>query len=96
MNRPIKVTDSSAFSTTHYHIPDQCAVDQASAFEQGDAHEAAAEKQRELNEQDNEQKRLYHEHREKARLRGKHAMEKEILKQVNTRWWHCLVDGVNY
>ena len=77
------MTDSTAFSTTHYHIPDQCAVERATIMEQEDAREAAKDKQRVINELHAEDKRLFYEQREKARLRGRHAMEKETLKQVS-------------
>lgn len=49
---------------------------------QGDAKAYAAEEQAILDEVDRERRREVQEQREKARLRHKHALQKEILKQV--------------
>ena len=87
------MTDSTAFSTTHYHIPDQCAVDRANSFEQEDAREAAIEKQYVTNKQQADNKRLLYEQRDTARLRGNHALEKETLKKVRRLYTYviCLI-----
>ena len=51
-----------------------------------DAKNSAKDEQRRYDDAISEMKRLYNERREKARLRHKHAREKELLKKVNG---HC-------
>ena len=47
-----------------------------------DARNSAKDEQKRYDETNTEIERLVHERREKARLRHKHAREKELLKQV--------------
>ena len=53
------------------------------------AKNAAKDEQRRYEDAVTEMERLYNERREKARLRHKHAREKELLKQVTI--YFCLV-----
>ena len=53
------------------------------------AKNAAKDEQRRYEDAVTEMERLYNERREKARLRHKHAREKELLKQVTT--YFCLL-----
>ena len=81
---PIKVTDMTAFSTTHYHVPDLCGVEKATEAERiEDARQNAKLKEEDMKREEMEERITMNEQKEKARLRYNHALEKEFLKKVN-------------
>ncbi|KAK2164398.1 hypothetical protein LSH36_64g02027 [Paralvinella palmiformis] len=91
--RPVKFTDLTAFSATHYHIPEVCYVEKAEPNHQEiNALQLAESESEKLAEVEKEQKRSLHEQREKARLRHKHALKKELLKQDYATMLHDLSD----
>lgn len=72
--------DANAFTTTRYHMPETC-VDRQS-FDTVDARAEAIQEESRLNGIETDYARMNQERMEKARLRGKHALEKEILNDV--------------
>lgn len=74
--------DANAFMTTRYHMPETM-VDKASNNDDSNknAKEDADEEALRLKLAEIERKRVVQENKEKARLRGKHALEKEILHE---------------
>ena len=82
---PVKFTDVEAFSSTHYHVPpDPCAVEKSTKYTDVDAITSAVEADELYQEREADKKRVIAERQEKARLRYKHAREKELLKVVKT------------
>ena len=87
------MTDLAAFSSSHYHIPpDDYAVERAQPAEQEDAKAAAEEEQTRITELEETQRVATHEQMEKARLRHKHACQRELLKQDYHAMLHDLSD----
>ena len=84
--------DAQALMTTRYHMPDSV-VDKANPSDsKQDARKEAKDEEirSKLIEQDNT--RMSQERMEKARLRGKHALEKEVLNQNYNEILHELND----
>ena len=82
----------AAFSTTHDHVPIGVAVDRADKDGGGDGGEetamtAAVWAGERYDAAMEERTRQETERREKARLRHKHALGKEMLKQVRDGEW---------
>ncbi|XP_070826236.1 uncharacterized protein cep295 [Chaetodon trifascialis] len=80
----VKKSDVSAFAATHYHMPENI-VDREVDPEQPDAHEGAELEVRRLQDLQKEEKRRREEQLEKARLRGKQALRRELLVQDRER-----------
>ncbi|KAL5004668.1 hypothetical protein ScPMuIL_018124 [Solemya velum] len=76
----VKLTDVNAFSTTRYHMIEDYGVDRADSGQQGDAKKDAEEEAERMLEKQMELDRLRTEQLERARLRHKHALGKELLK----------------
>lgn len=85
-SKPVKIVslhDADAFMTTRYHMPETI-VDRACDDNnemQDDARRDALDEATRLNTLEQDQMRTKQERLEKARLRGKHALEKEILTE---------------
>ncbi|XP_029923683.1 centrosomal protein of 295 kDa isoform X3 [Myripristis murdjan] len=77
-------SDVSTFSATHYHMP-EAAVDREVDSAQLNAQEAAEQEVRRLQELGREAEQEREEQLEKARLRGKHALRRELLMQDRER-----------
>ncbi|XP_060075667.1 centrosomal protein of 295 kDa-like [Ylistrum balloti] len=75
----VKMTDANAFSTTHYHLLEDYAVDKASPTEQEDARLAAEEEEIRMKGQDQDLVRLHHDRLARARVRHNKALEAELL-----------------
>ncbi|XP_021355070.1 centrosomal protein of 295 kDa-like isoform X2 [Mizuhopecten yessoensis] len=75
----VKMTDANAFSTTHYHLLEDYAVDKAGPNEQEDARRAAEEEEIRMKEQDQDLVRLHHDRLARARVRHNKALEAELL-----------------
>ncbi|XP_042342950.1 centrosomal protein of 295 kDa [Plectropomus leopardus] len=80
----VKKSDVSAFSASHYHMPEST-VDREVDAEQPNAHEGAELEVRRLQDLEREEKRKREEQLEKARLRGKEALRREHLVQDRER-----------
>ncbi|XP_076591283.1 centrosomal protein 295 isoform X2 [Chaetodon auriga] len=80
----VKKSDVSAFAATHYHMPESI-VDREVDPEQPDAHEGAELEVMRLQDLQKEEKRRREEQLEKARLRGKQALRRELLVQDRER-----------
>lgn len=77
----VTVHDSNVFATTRYHMPEHL-VDKADENEvMMDAKESAVEEEKRQSEAERDRSRSKNERMEKARLRGKHALEKEVLAE---------------
>jgi hypothetical protein len=75
----VTLQNADQFMNTRYHMPETM-IDKLSASENvADARKEAEYEQERLKERSNEQKRTEQERKEKARLRGNHALEKELL-----------------
>ncbi|XP_052218468.1 uncharacterized protein LOC127836082 isoform X3 [Dreissena polymorpha] len=91
--KPVKVTDMHTFSTSHYHLQNEHAVDRAEPNEQqSSAREAAEMEQERIRERALELKRLRQDQLERARLRHNAALEKELLKHDYDNILHDLSD----
>ncbi|WAR28283.1 CE295-like protein [Mya arenaria] len=90
--KPVKVLDMNTFSTSHYHLQDEHAVDKAEPQEQSNAREAADLEQERIQERALELKRLRQDQLERARLRHNAALEKELLKHDYNNILHDLSD----
>ncbi|KAL4219939.1 hypothetical protein ACF0H5_020350 [Mactra antiquata] len=90
--KPVKVTDMNAFSTTHYHLQNEHAVDRAGTEEQINARDAAEIEAERIKERALELKRLREDQLERARLRHNAALEKELLKHDYNNILHDLSD----
>ena len=78
-SRIVSVHDTNAFMTTRYHMPDSF-VDKTNHKENEiDAHLNAIEEENRNEIQEKDNNRANQERLEKARLRGKYALEKQIL-----------------
>ncbi|GFO07989.1 centrosomal protein [Plakobranchus ocellatus] len=77
--RAVQMMDMKAYAATHYHIPDYQVV-RAGPQEQTDAKSEAAETDLKLRQDLAEKKRSQHEQKERARIRGNEALQKEMLK----------------
>ncbi|RNA32341.1 hypothetical protein BpHYR1_048089 [Brachionus plicatilis] len=76
----VSMHDVDAFMTTRYHMPETI-VNKASLEEMDDARQSAVDEEIRLKNVEHDLKRQSNERNEKARLRGKHALEKEILSE---------------
>ncbi|XP_045199776.2 uncharacterized protein LOC123554020 isoform X5 [Mercenaria mercenaria] len=90
--KPVKVTDMNTFSTSHYHLQNEHAVDRAGPEEQTNAREAAGLEADRIKERALELKRLRQDQLERARLRHNAALEKELLKHDYNNILHDLSD----
>ena len=77
--------DFNAFTTTRYHMPETM-VDKSNANEAIDARKEAIDEEERMKLIEKDQSRTNQERLEKARLRGKHALEKEQLNEVLTKY----------
>lgn len=89
--RPVKFTDRDAFATSRYHIPETI-VEKENYQHQADAKSSAVAEDEKYKDVEDEKKRVQHERAEKARLRHKVAVEKELLKHDYTKLMHDLSD----
>ncbi|CAH1780596.1 unnamed protein product, partial [Owenia fusiformis] len=92
VKKSVQLTDLDAFSSTHYHLHGDVAVERAEAEEQGDARADAVDEEERIQYRQEEDLRVNTEHVEKARLRHKHALKKVILKQDYENILHDLSD----
>lgn len=90
--KPVKMTDIDNFTTTHYHIKEEYAVDKAKPVEQGDARTAAEEEEIRTREMDLEKVRLHNDRLSRARVRHNNALEKELLSHDYNQILHDLSD----
>ncbi|KAK7106586.1 uro-adherence factor A-like [Littorina saxatilis] len=79
LKKPIPMTDMNAFSTTHYHIPDY-AVEKAPLEQQLDGKAAGDEEDERTKEEVSERRKRGHDQLVRAKIRGKEALQKEMLK----------------
>ncbi|XP_041373911.1 uncharacterized protein LOC121386926 [Gigantopelta aegis] len=75
----VALTDTNAFTTTHYHIP-ECSVVRAGPEEQTDGKSAGEEESERMKQMIYEKKRALGEAFVRARIRGQEALKKEQLK----------------
>jgi hypothetical protein len=75
----VTVHDSNVFATTRYHMPEH--IVERDDDQGVDAREAASVEQKRQSEAEKSAARARNEREEKARLRGKHALEKEVLAE---------------
>jgi hypothetical protein len=73
--------DANAFSTTRYHMPDSCVDKPVTTTTTLDARKQALNEANRLELYETDQIKTNQERMEKARLRGKHALEKEMLNE---------------
>ncbi len=73
--------DANAFSTTRYHMPDSCVDKPVATTTTLDARKQALNEANRLELYETDQIKTNQERMEKARLRGKHALEKEMLNE---------------
>nr|XP_022338141.1 uncharacterized protein LOC111133779 isoform X7 [Crassostrea virginica] len=90
--KPVKMTDIDNFTTTHYHIKEEYAVDKAKPIEQGDARVAAEEEELKTRDLDLEKIRLHNDRLSRARVRHNNALEKEMLSHDYNQILHDLSD----
>uniref|UniRef100_A0A8W8IRD9 Uncharacterized protein n=1 Tax=Magallana gigas TaxID=29159 RepID=A0A8W8IRD9_MAGGI len=90
--KPVKMTDIDNFTTTHYHIKEEYAVDKAKSAEQGDARTAAEEEEIRTREMDLDKVRLHNDRLSRARVRHNNALEKELLSHDYNQILHDLSD----
>lgn len=90
--KPVKMTDIDNFTTTHYHIKEEYAVDKAKSVEQGDARTAAEEEEIRTREMDLDKVRLHNDRLSRARVRHNNALEKELLSHDYNQILHDLSD----
>ena len=76
----VSLHDADAFMTTRYHMPTSL-VDKADQGQTEDARQDAQDEAIRLKMCEQERNRASQERMEKARLRGKHALDKEILAE---------------
>ncbi|RUS73707.1 hypothetical protein EGW08_018539, partial [Elysia chlorotica] len=77
--RAVQMMDMKAFANTHYHIPDYQVI-RAGPHEQTNAKSDAEDTDLKLRQDLAEKKRSLHEQKERARIRGNEALQKEMLK----------------
>ncbi len=83
-SKMVSFHDANAYSTTRYHMPESCVDKPSPEMMLGfDARKEAVHEEGRINLIETSQARMNQERMEKARLRGKHALEKEILNEVN-------------
>ncbi|XP_056005221.1 microtubule-associated protein futsch-like isoform X7 [Ostrea edulis] len=90
--KPVKMTDIDNFTTTHYHIKEEYAVDKVKPGEQEDARVAAEEEEIRTKEMDLEKVCLYNDRLSRARVRHNNALEKELLSHDYNQILHDLSD----
>ncbi|XP_061170812.1 centrosomal protein of 295 kDa-like isoform X1 [Saccostrea echinata] len=90
--KSVKMTDIDNFTTTHYHIKEEYAVDKAKPTEQEDARKAAEEEELRTKEMDLEMVRLHNDRLSRARVRHNNALEKELLSHDYNQILHDLSD----
>ncbi len=84
--------DAQSLMTTRYHMPDSV-IDKANIFDdKQDARKEAKEEETRSKLIEQDHNRMSQERMEKARLRGKHALEKEVLNQNYNEILHELSD----
>lgn len=77
-NKLVTLHESNIFATTRYHMPETF-VDKSDGLNEFDARKKALIEENRLIVCQEDQQRYDQERLEKARLRGKHALEKEVL-----------------
>jgi hypothetical protein len=74
--------DANIFMNTRYHMPDSIVDKETSVSKTNfDARKEAVDEEQRQKQAEQDQNRMQQERLEKARLRGKHALEKEILSE---------------
>ncbi|XP_064615041.1 uncharacterized protein LOC135479190 [Liolophura sinensis] len=91
-HKPVKMTDATAFSLTHFHMAQDIAVEKENPELQADARVLAVDEEERIKEEQRKIEQGEQERRERARVRHNLAREKELLKQDYEHMLHDLSD----